>query len=318
MPSQVQPGPIYQRIADEIDVRIRSGDLQPGDRVPSIRQIADSWNVAIATATRVISALRERGLVEAKVGSGTVVSASVGNPRPKRRAEMADPRQPLPVAGGAKRALSRDQLLRRAISIADMEGVGAVSMRRVAADLGVGTMSLYRHVVDKNELVAQMADLVFAEAKLPDPGPEGWRAKLELVARSQWSLCWRHLWLPQAVSLTRPSLSPHMMVHTEWTLQSLDGLGLPLQTRYLEALSLHSLVLAIAVSAADEVEAELETGESLARWSRAQDGRSERVFASGDFPLLEAIGRESSPDLDQLFEYGLARHLDGFAAMVGG
>ncbi|MBN6038424.1 GntR family transcriptional regulator [Amycolatopsis sp. 195334CR] len=309
-----QPEPLYRRIAGEFEARIRSGELQPGDRLPSIRQISERWGIAIATATRVLATLREDGLVEAKVGSGTVVSATPGRPRPAARPKApAAPRPP----GGAKQALGREHLLRTAIAIADVEGADAVSMRRVAAELGVGTMSLYRHIANKDDLVTQMADLVFGEAELPDPGPAGWRAKLELIARRQWSLCWRHLWLPKAVSFTRPSLAPNMMVHTEWTLRALGGLGLPLRTRMQEALALHSLVVNLALSTADEVEAEQETGVSLARWLQAQRARTEELFASGRFPLLARVHEESAPDLDELFEYSLARHLDGFALLVG-
>ncbi|RFU84846.1 GntR family transcriptional regulator [Streptomyces triticagri] len=310
------PDPLYLRIAQEIEARIRSGDLRPGQRLPSIRQIADRWGVAIATATRVVATLREDGLAETKVGSGTVVSASPGRPGPAGRVK-APVARPRTGSSGAKQALSREYLLRTAIAIADVEGSDAVSMRRVAAELDVGPMSLYRHVANKDDLVTQMADLVFGEAELPHPGPAGWRAKLELVARRQWALCCRHLWLPQAVSFTRPSLAPNMMVHTEWILRALDGLGLSLRTRMQEALALHSLVLHVALSTADEAEAAQETGVTLARWLQAQQARTEELFASGRFPLLAQLHEESAPDLDELFEYSLARHLDGFAILVG-
>ncbi|MGW4039071.1 GntR family transcriptional regulator [Streptomyces sp. NPDC004778] len=316
MPSTAQPEPLYLRIAQEIEARIRSGDLRPGERLPSIRQIADRWGVAIATATRVVATLREDGWAETKVGSGTVVSSSPGRPRPTRRVQAPATRLSA-GSGGGRQALSREYLLRTAIAIADVEGRDAVSMRRVAAELEVGPMSLYRHIANKDDLVTQMADLVFGEAELPSPGPAGWRAKLELVARRQWALCCRHLWLPQAVSFTRPSLAPNMMVHTEWILRALDGLGLPLRTRMQEALALHSLVLHVALSTANEAEATQETGVTLARWLQAQQKRTEELFASGRFPLLAQVHEESAPDLDELFEYSLARHLDGFAILVG-
>ncbi|MEV5580756.1 GntR family transcriptional regulator [Streptomyces parvus] len=316
MPSTAQPEPLYLRIAQEIEARIRSGDLRPGERLPSIRQIADRWGVAIATATRVVATLREDGWAETKVGSGTVVSSSPGRPRATRRVQAPASRLSA-GSGGGRQALSREYLLRTAIAIADVEGRDAVSMRRVAAELEVGPMSLYRHIANKDDLVTQMADLVFGEAELPSPGPAGWRAKLELVARRQWALCCRHLWLPQAVSFTRPSLAPNMMVHTEWILRALDGLGLPLRTRMQEALALHSLVLHVALSTANEAEATQETGVTLARWLQAQQTRTEELFASGRFPLLAQVHEESAPDLDELFEYSLARHLDGFAILVG-
>ena len=303
--------PPYQRIVAEVRDRILAGELRPGERVPSIRQIAQRWGVAGATATRVIATLREEGLVEARVGSGTVVSA-----RSTRGTRSAGPRRQRPTAP-AKEALSLKYVLRTAVGIADVEGLEAVSMRRLAAELDVGPMSLYRHVANKDELVMQMADDVFGEQALPDPGPAGWRAKLELVSRLQWTLCRRHLWLPRAVSFTRPLLVPNMMAHTEWTLRALDGLELSMTTRMQEALALHSIVTTVALSVADEVEAEQETGVSLTRWLTTQQKRADELLGSGQFPLLAAIPPEVASDLDGLFEYSLARHLDGFAALVG-
>lgn len=311
MASEVRPDPPYVRIAAEIGERVRSGELRPGERLPSTRQIAARWGVAVATATKVLATLREQGLAEAKVGSGTVVSA-----RPTRRRrtgpESRSPHRP----EGSRQGLSREHVLRAGISIADVEGLDAVSMRRVAAELGVGPMSLYRHVENKDELVAQMADEVFGEVRLPVPGPAGWRAKLELISRRQWALCLRHPWLPKAVSFTRPVLAPHMMRHTEWTLAALDGLGLSLTTQMREALRLHSLVLTVAMSVADEIEAEQETGVTLARWLVEQRARADELFAGGKFPLLARVHQETTPDLDGLFDYSLDRHLDGFAALL--
>jgi DNA-binding transcriptional regulator YhcF (GntR family) len=307
MPSPApRPEPPYRRIVEEIRGRILTGDLRPGDRIPSVRQVAQHWGVAVATATRAMAALRDDGLVEATVGSGTVVSS-----HPSRRRPAAPPRVSAP-----KQPLSRKHVLRAAMTIADVEGLDAVSMRRLAADLGVGPMSLYRHVANKDELVTQMADEAFGEAELPAEGPDGWRAKLELIAHRQWELCRRHLWLPRAVSFTRPALVPAMMAHTEWTLRALDGLGLPMATRTREALTLHGLVITVALSLAAEVESEQETGVTLDGWRLAQRRRADQLLDSGRFPLLATIPAETASDLNGLFEYGLARHLDGFAALI--
>jgi hypothetical protein len=67
---------------------------------------------------------------------------------------------------------------------------------------------------------------------------------------------------------------------------------------------------------AGEVEAEHETGVTLTRWRLAQQGRADELFGRGRFPLLAEVSEETVSDLDGLFEYGLARHLDGFAAML--
>jgi DNA-binding transcriptional regulator YhcF (GntR family) len=305
MSSAQRPDPPYRRIVAEIRARILTGELRPGDRMLSTRQIAQRWGVAVATATRVVSTLRDDGLVETKVGSGTVISTRAV---PERSADRTR-RDGVPK-------LSRGHLLRTAIAVADAEGLDAVSMRRLAAELGVGPMSLYRHVANKDELVAQMADEVFGEPDPPVQGPQGWRAELELIARRQWQLCRRHLWLPRAVSFTRPMLVPNMMAQTESVLRALDGLGLPMSTRIREALTLHALVITTALPMADEVEAEQETGVPLDRWWLAQRARADELLAGGRFPLLATIPQDVVSDLDELFEYGLARHLDGFAALV--
>ncbi|MBG0561385.1 TetR/AcrR family transcriptional regulator C-terminal domain-containing protein [Actinoplanes aureus] len=298
-PSSRRPDPPYLRIAAELRARILSGALRPGDRVPSARQIAERWDVAIATATKVMAALRAEGLVEARVGSGTVVSASPAPDQPP---------------GVPRQALNREQVVRAAMAIADREGLAAVSIRRLAIELGVRPMSLYRHVATKDELVAYMTDEAFGEPDLPVPGPDGWRPKLELISRSQWALCRRHTWLPRAVSFTRPMLVPNMMAHTEWTLRALDGLGLPMTTRVQEALTLHALVVTVAIAMANEAEAEQETGVSSAAWWWSQRSRTDDLLAR--FPLLAAVPERAAADLDGLFEYGLARHLDGLAVLI--
>ncbi len=324
----------YRRIAAEIRTRILTGDLRPGDRAPSVREIAQRWGVAIATATKVMASLRDDGLVETKVGSGAVVTARRHRRQaptahaPSARSTPSDQvpagdqppaRDQVPIRGqdsSRRQVLSRGQVLRTAISVADVEGLDAVSMRRLAVELGVGPMSLYRHVAGKDELVTQMVDEVFGERELPEPGPGGWRAKLELIARWQWELCRRHLWLPAAISFTRPLLVPNLTAQTEWTLRALDGLGLPIETSIREALTLHGLVITAARAMADEVEAEQETGVSLDRWWLDRRRQAEQLLGSGRFPLLAAIPEDAVSDLAGLFEYSLARHLDGFAVLV--
>lgn len=320
--------PPYRTIAAEIRARIEEGKLQPGERVPSIRQISQRRGVAIATATRAISTLRDEGLVETAVGSGTVVSYRAELAQPAMATESNSESVPglLPPAPGKRssrqpadslaRAAQRENLLRTAIAIADSEGLDAVSMRRLAVHLGVGPMSLYRHVANKNELLIYMADTVFGEVKLPLTGPVGWRAKLELIAHEHWRLCRRHLWLPQVISFTRPLLAPGIMAHTEWTMRALDGLQLSTTTQMRETLALHTLVLTVALSKAEEAEAEQDTGLSLGGWNEVHRHRTQELLNSGHFPLIASVSENVAQDLDGLFEYSLARHLDGFAALL--
>ena len=265
-------------------------------------------DVAIATATRVVAVLREEGLIETRVGSGSVV-------RTDPRSVVREPTET--ADGSARRTLGRRAIARAAITIADAEGLEAVSMRSVASACDVSPMSLYRHVEDKAELVRAMTDEVFAEAPLPNPGPEGWRAKLEVASRTQWSLCRRHPWLPQVISFTRPRLAPHLMEHTEWMLGALDESGMSMQSRIREVLTLSSLVVAVALSYADELAAARDTGIGLERWWSEHETGATELVDSDVFPRLARVPREAIADFDKLFEHSLARHLDGLAAHLG-
>jgi DNA-binding transcriptional regulator YhcF (GntR family) len=80
----------YAQIAGELRHRIQTGELAPGDRVPSIRAITQRWGVAIATATKALAALRHDGLVKAAPGVGAVVADTVPQAR-SARASADDP-----------------------------------------------------------------------------------------------------------------------------------------------------------------------------------------------------------------------------------
>jgi DNA-binding transcriptional regulator YhcF (GntR family)/AcrR family transcriptional regulator len=309
--------PPYRQIAAELRAGIIAGELRPGDRVPSVRQIAQRWGVATATANRVMAVLRDEGLVVTRVGSGTVV-----NDGPAHRTAAT-----APAAGPAPRTIRRGLLppalnlaaiRRTAVGIADREGLQSVTMRRVAADLNVGPMSLYRHVATKEDLLLQMIEAITEPADLPTGVSGDWRTDLELVARRQWDLYRRHLWAARAISFTRPLLVPGLAAYTEWTLRALDGLGLPPRTRAREALTLHTLVNTAALAVAAESEAEQETGVSLDHWHRAQRHQTADLLTANDFPHLAAVPEDAFTDLEALFEYSLARHLDGFAALLAG
>lgn len=296
--------PPYARIVAEIRRRVADGELKVGDRVPSTRQITQEWGVAMATATKVLTTLRQEGTVRAVPGVGTVVQSSLARaPRDVRPAE--------PV-------LSRDRVVRAAVELADAEGLALLSMRRIATELGVSTMSLYRHVSGKDELVMAMADAVFTEDGLPDDAPEDWRTRLELAARLQWAIYHRHPWLPQVISMTRPQLMPNAMAHTEWSLRAVDGRDLDLTTMLHVAVTMFAFVRGLAVSLEVELQAQQDTGMDVDEWMQRQDTAFYRVVASGKYPVLArmAAGDDIDFTLETLFEFGLRRMLDGFAVLL--
>src|ERR671936_533271 len=96
-------------------------------------------------------------------------------------------------------------------------------MRRIAIELGVATMALYRHVRGKSNLLLLMADTILGEVRFPETRPPGWRAQLELLARLQWAGYRQHPWLARIISMTRPAVLPNGMLHTEWAVSAVAG-----------------------------------------------------------------------------------------------
>ena len=295
--------PPYLRIAAELKRRITAGELPPGSRIPSVRGIAAEWGVAIATATKVVAALRDEGVVHAVPRVGTVVAT----PAPSRRSV---PRR------DATASLTREQVVHAAIDIADEQGFDGLSMRSVAAEVGVPTMSLYKHVRGRDELALLMADVVFAQHRLPAVPPPTWRAQLELVARMQWAAYRAHPWLPKLLSLTRPQPMPNLLHHAEWVMRALEDHGQGPAVVFHAHITLFGYVRGTAVNIEPEVEAEADTGLSADQWVDAHGEMFGPAIDSGVFPAFSrVVGTPFDFDLDEVFEFGLQRLLDGYAAL---
>jgi DNA-binding transcriptional regulator YhcF (GntR family) len=292
--------PPYQQIAAALRRRIEAGELAPGDLVPSTRELAREWNVALATAAHALQALAREGLVRGVPRVGTIVAA----PQPRER----------------EPELRRDKIVAAAVQIADREGIGALTLRGVAAKLDAPVMSLYRHVGSKAELVRYMTDAALGEEALPSLRLPGWRAQLELAARAQWRAMRKHPWLARVMSLTRPSPLPNALAHAEWVLSALEGHGLDAAERMRLHILLYGFVQGIAVNLETEAEAAGETGMTDEQWMENQLGAFTALAHSGRYPafaqLLRELDRGFDLDFDALFEQGLAALLDGFASRL--
>ncbi|MFI6483515.1 GntR family transcriptional regulator [Nonomuraea sp. NPDC050663] len=283
------PQPPYLRIVADIERRIAEGELRPGEPVPTTRAIMREWGVAMATASKALAALKQSGAIESTSRVGAVVASR---------------RLPSRSAGG----LDRDRVVRVAMAIADADGLAGLSMRAVATELGVATMTLYRHLEAKAELTQLIADAAFAEIDYPEP-PPGWRSHLRVAARLQWTAYQRHPWLPRLVSITRPAVLPGQLAYGEWTLRALDGLALDPTTRMHVYAALVNYVRGTAFTIESEAAAELDTGMTSKQWGRA------RLPADG--PLIARIaGAEAELDLESLFTFGLERLLDGLTFVI--
>jgi len=117
-----------------------------------------------------------------------------------------------------KSRLTREKIAAVALAIADKDGFGAVSMRRVAQELNVGTMSLYYYVKTKDDLIGVMDDALMAEALLPSL-PKGWKRAIVEIAKRTHALFIRHPWALSAMLSAPPGLNA--MRHMEQCLEAL-------------------------------------------------------------------------------------------------
>jgi AcrR family transcriptional regulator len=109
-----------------------------------------------------------------------------------------------------------------ALALADREGFDAVSMRRVAAELGWGTMTLYSYVVNKDQLVLLMAEELGAQLLVPPPLPADWRAAITAIARNTRRLMLAHPWV--AAVPRGAFMSPALARHVDQTFEALSPL----------------------------------------------------------------------------------------------
>jgi AcrR family transcriptional regulator len=215
---------------------------------------------------------------------------------------------------------TRARIVEAAIDIADREGLGALSLRAVAAKVDMPVMSLYRHVESKDALLAEMTDAALGEEQLPDPAPKGWRARVEEGVRAEWRVFRRHPWLARLVNLTRPQPLPNAMRYAEWMFGALAMTGASPATQMRIHLVLHSFVQGLAVNVEAEAEARGETGFDEDEFMARQAKAFESIAAGGAHPafakMLRGLGEGFDMDLDDVFERGLSALLDGFGPIL--
>ncbi|MET0284769.1 MAG: TetR/AcrR family transcriptional regulator [Polyangiales bacterium] len=215
-------------------------------------------------------------------------------PRPKddeRTLALLWRRQERPARSG----LTLATLIQTAIDLADQEGLEAVTMRRLAEILDVGTMSLYSHVPGKAELTDLMWDASLAgmyndldEAKRQP----GYRAGLEFVARRNRTVFEAHPWLLD-LNITRPVIGPNACAKYEAELRVLDGIGLDDLEIDAIASQLWTHVFASCRWAEEERRAQRETGLSDVEWWARTLPILENVM-HGEFPVASRIGPKSN------------------------
>ncbi len=126
---------------------------------------------------------------------------------------------------GRRPSFSREAITAAAVALADAEGLDAVTMRRVAAEVGAGVMSLYSYAPDKETLLELMVDHVSGELPTTNPLTGDWRADLKAIAHLQRAHMLRHPWLPAALA-TRRTPGPNTLAFLERALAALRPSGL--------------------------------------------------------------------------------------------
>ncbi|RKT18997.1 TetR family transcriptional regulator [Streptomyces sp. 1114.5] len=212
---------------------------------------------------------------------------------------------------GPRPAHSRESIAAAAIAIADAEGLDAASMRRVAAALGAGTMSLYNYVPKKEHLLDLMLDAVIGEYRLPAEPSGDVRADLTRLAHEQLAILRRHPWVP-AVVLARPGIGPNALRYTDHFLAVTAPTGLDGAAR-MEAMSLFNGFLT-------QYAQYEQTAAAGAKWQAELVGYLTQAATSGEYPHLAQAFATSGPpaDPDRTFDRVLERVISAVLASAAG
>jgi AcrR family transcriptional regulator len=218
---------------------------------------------------------------------------------------------------GPKPGLTLEAVVRAAMALADAEGLGAVSMRRVAEALGIGTMSLYTYVPGKAELLDLMMDTALTEGPPLPERLQGWRAQVEAMAHASLAVFRQRPWTLE-LSRRRHVPGPNEIAGEEALLAALDGIGLTHGEMVGVSLLIWGYVDGEASRSAAAAATQRRTGISDDQWwaereslwtelARHQDEYPTigRVYSTGGY---EAIG--------EAFDFGLQRILDGIQVLV--
>ncbi|QWF82392.1 TetR/AcrR family transcriptional regulator [Amycolatopsis sp. CA-230715] len=218
---------------------------------------------------------------------------------------------------GPKPAHTRDELAAAALRVADAEGLDAVTMRRVAAELGAGVTSLYRYVTGKDELIDLMSDAALGELDLPALTGK-WRADLRAAARLLYDLILHRPWLA-AAGTARPSLGPNGLRWMEYLLSTVeDATADPDEMLTLVGVATMFAHGAASLDLADD-QARHRSGLTDEQWMAAQGSYGDAVITGGRYPLLarvmvEATIPHANQPRDIRFTIGIERLLDGIEA----
>jgi len=220
---------------------------------------------------------------------------------------------------GPKPALTLEQIVAAAVRIADADGLAAASMNRVAADLGTGTMSLYRYVGAKHELVALMVDAAYGPVSWALAPDEDWRAGLSRWAWVLRGCLRRHPWVLQ-VPISGLPIMPNEVAWFE------EGLSWLASTRLREDEKASVMVLVSGyVRNSASIEADIEaavrtSGLTPDAWMASYTRTLGRLADPRRFPAIARFAAagvfERADPPENEFTFGLERILDGIGDLI--
>ncbi|NDK32676.1 TetR/AcrR family transcriptional regulator [Nesterenkonia haasae] len=213
---------------------------------------------------------------------------------------------------GPKPKLTLNQIVSAGVSLADAEGLDALSMRRLARALNVGTMSLYRYVPSKTELLNLMLDSVVGPSQQRLSSVDGgWRSFLTATVHAGRRLYLDHPWTLQA-NWSRPVLGPNSVADLELFMTGVRELPLSDQRKMDLATVLDSYAQGTARQEMMWINAAADSGMTDDEFWSYQLPTLEKEMTSGRFPMMAALDEETfNSTWDESFEFGLQLLLDG-------
>ncbi|NNH75796.1 TetR/AcrR family transcriptional regulator [Nocardia uniformis] len=213
--------------------------------------------------------------------------------------------------------LTRNAIVEAAITLADESGLEALSMRRIADRMGVGAMSLYRHIPNKDALLAAMTDEVARRKPYPDPAGRGWtwRDRVRIAGQVDWELYQQHPWVLFTFSVPRYNFGEHSLICLNWLVAGFTEFGIDSRAATRMSLAVWSYINGVALQQVSVTmlagkDSELEQQSGLAA---LLEGTPHWPTPSALTPLV-GTGALDLIDPVRMLETGLEALCDGFAA----
>lgn len=210
--------------------------------------------------------------------------------------------------------LSLQLIVRAGIELADSEGLAAVAMARIADSLGAGTMSLYRYVPNKTQLVRAMLDTAIGQP--PPTIPAAWQTQLRAWAVSLGAMIVAHPWMLPLLN-ERRAMGPNELAWFESALAVATSAGFTPRMAVQVVFAINSYVRGTAGDRARMSETERDTGVSEDEWRDPYLDALTRVVDEQRYPTLSVALAAGALSRPAYFEYGLDRLLEGITAAVG-